>query len=102
MSLMTLRTCTRRCVCYGCIRTVKKAGAGGRVAVVHIEIAFTRNDRRASFSSLNASSNCCVHLNQMQVHAKIRENPIKPKKERKKPDGAKRWNAAKLTYEQVR
>lgn len=35
-----------------------------------------------------------------QVHAKIRENPCPPKKERVKPADAKRWSTPKLTYEQ--
>lgn len=35
-----------------------------------------------------------------QVHSKIRENPILPKKDRKKPADAKRWNEPKLSYEQ--
>jgi len=34
------------------------------------------------------------------VHAKIRENPILPKKQRTKPADAKRFSAPKLTYEQ--
>ncbi|KAF5842297.1 60S ribosomal protein L5 [Dunaliella salina] len=35
-----------------------------------------------------------------EVHAKIRENPCPPKKERVKPADAKRWSTPKLTYEQ--
>lgn len=35
-----------------------------------------------------------------QVHAKIRENPCPPKKQRTKPADAKRFSAPKLTYEQ--
>ena len=35
-----------------------------------------------------------------QVHAKIRENPILPKKERKAPAEKKKWQPAKSTYEE--
>lgn len=34
------------------------------------------------------------------MHAKIRENPILPKKERKAPAEKKKWQPAKSTYEE--
>jgi large subunit ribosomal protein L5e len=35
-----------------------------------------------------------------QVHEKIREDPEPEKKEREKPDEAKRWKTPKLTYDE--
>ena len=43
---------------------------------------------------------CCL-LPNLQVHEKIRENPIGEKKERSKPSEAqKKWKPSKLTYEE--
>ena len=43
---------------------------------------------------------CALPHTHTQVHAKIRENPCPPKKERKKPAELKCWSTPKLTYEQ--
>ena len=41
-----------------------------------------------------------LRCHRLQVHAKIRANPLKAKKPRQKPAQPKRWNSPKQTYEE--